>query len=868
MLGWLLGETVRTLEGEHLFNHVEEIRNLSKSARSGNGTDRKKLIEKLSSIDIDDAIPLVRAFSYFLTFANIAEQHHRVRRRRYYQRDPKSKPQRASCDEAFGALIDKGVKPDELFNAVLSMEVELVLTAHPTEVKRRTLLQKFNNIGGMLDRRDRLDLTIKEKEQVLLELKREIFAIWQTDEIRKKKPTPFEEARSGLLIFEQTIWNELPRFLRGMDEALNKHTGRGLPLDKAPVRFGSWMGGDRDGNPNVTPRTTVSVTLLSRWMAATLYYEELDKLRSELSLNTCSDELRAKVGDVHEPYREYLRGIRDRMKKTMKHLEDVLVRRDNISEQGIYLDSGELFNELMVIYRSLCKSGMQLLADGRLLDILRRLSAFGLTLVKLDIRQESTRHSEAIDAVTRHLGLGSYLEMSEEEKQKFLIEELKSPRPLIPRDLEASDEVHDVLDTFKALRKIGSDSLGAYVISMARAPSDVLAVELLQKKTGLKKPMRVAPLFETRSDLQSAASTIGRLLEIDWYRDKIHGRQEVMIGYSDSGKDTGRFAASWELYKSQQQLVKVCEQASIKLTLFHGRGGTVGRGGGPTYLAVLSQPPGSVNGILRVTEQGEMIQAKFGMPGIASRSLELYVTATLHATIRPPRGPKPEWHELMDKMADASAETYNAMVKEHPDFVEYFRTATPEVELGRLNIGSRPTKRKEGGGLGSLRAIPWIFAWTQTRIMLPSWLGVGEALEESVRLNKFDMVREMDAEWDFFRSTLDLVEMVVAKADLSIGEIYDRILVPERLKPLGREVRDRLATTIRNIQNLNGDDRLLEGNSVLYDSIGLRNPYLDPINILQVELLRRLRANYDDERLRGALLLTVNGIAAGMRNTG
>ncbi len=869
LLGRLLGETLQSQEGQPLFDTVEQVRQLSKKAHRQDQGPFQQLRTLLEELPEERALRVARAFAKFLTLANIAEQHHRVRRRRQYQRDATSPPQRGSFEETFDDLLNQDIDTDQLYEAVCNQQVELVLTAHPTEVVRRTLQQKHNRVAALLRRRDRPDLTPREDQQTTEALRRQIVSEWDTDELRGQRPTPEDEARGGFAVIENVLWDVVPQFTRQLSETLHEHTGRWLPRRAAPVRFGSWMGGDRDGNPNVTPEVTRRVCLMSRWMAADLYYREVDQLRAELSETTCSDELRDVVGDAHEPYRELLAGVRRRLADTRDHLA-ALIADEPPPEGDIYWQEDELWEPLQLCDRSLRDSGLDTIADGRLLDLMRRLACFGLTLMKIDLRQESTLHTRTLDAVTRHLGIGSYADWKEEERIDFLVEELNSNRPLIPPHVVFEDDnVQDVIETLRVAAEIGEESLGAYVISMAEQPSDVLAVELLIQETFGYSAMRVVPLFETIDDLRRCGDVLRRLFSIDWYRRRVGDRQEVMIGYSDSAKDGGRLAAAWELYQGQERIVSACEEFDIRATLFHGRGGSVGRGGGPTYMAILSQPPGSVDGTLRVTEQGEMIQSKFGQPGIAERSMELYTTAVLRTTLVPPKGPRDQWREVMDELADNAAESYRSVVQDESDFVDYFRAATPEVELGGLNIGSRPARRQTKEGLDSLRAIPWVFAWTQTRLMLPAWLGTGDALEQTFGSAGEDTLAQMYRQWPFFQSTIDLIEMVLAKAVMRIAALYDEVLVPEPLQPMGSELRRRYANTVEAIKTLTGRDELLENNPVLRNSINVRNPYVDPINLVQVELLRRLRQDAaDSDQIQRAFLITVNGIAAGMRNTG
>lgn len=867
LLGELLGETLRRQESHALYETVERVRALSKGSRAGRQEDFRALTDVLDRMPVDEALPVARAFSHFLTLANIAEQHHRIRRRRFYERDPNATPQIGSCDETLGRLRRAGIPPEDLHAAVATLQIELVFTAHPTEVTRRTLMQKHRRIADLLAVRDRPDLTAPEERELLDALRLEIAAAWETSEVRPVRPSPVDEARSGLVVFEHTLWDALPNYLHVLDAALVKHTGRALPLEAAPIRFGSWIGGDRDGNPAVTAEVTATVCQLIRWQAASLYLREVEALRFELSMNQASDEVRAIVGDAHEPYRELLRPLRQRLAATLRSIEGGL--DGHPTDEGPIIEHAEdIAAPLRLCHRSLTATGDGLLADGRLRDLIRRVAAFGATLVRLDLRQHAERHVETLTTITRELGLGAYGDWAEPERQAFLLRELQGRRPLIPPDLAASPEVREVLATFRTVAALPAESLGAFVISMATAPSDVLAVELLQKEARVPHPLRVVPLIETIDDLRGAGGTLRELLALPWYRARCGGRQEVMIGYSDSAKDGGRLAANWELYKAQEDIVAACREQEIELTLFHGRGGSVGRGGGPTYLAIQSQPPGSVAGRLRVTEQGEMIQAKFGLPGLALRTLEIYTSATLDATLTPPAPPRAEWRDLMERLADISCDEYRALVYETGSFIPYFRAATPEIEFEALTIGSRPTRRRADDSVQTLRAIPWVFAWTQTRLLLPSWLGVGEALDRAMARGELEAIRTMYHEWPFFRSTLDLIEMVLAKADARIAAEYDRRLVPEELQPLGDELRRRLAMTAERVLTATGRETLLADNPVLRRSIAVRNPYVDPINLVQIELLGRLRRTAADERLRHAFLITVNGIAAGMRNTG
>ena len=881
LLGELLGETLRRDEGIMHFERVERVRALAKLTRTGTGSeDFESLAEEMRSMPVDAALPVARSFAHFLNLANIAEQHHRVRRRREIEREPGGRPQQASIEEALPRLMRSGVSGDALYDAVCRLRIELVITAHPTEIMRRTLQHKYNRIADALAGRDRPDLTPLERESLLQAMRREIAGAWHTEEVRRERPSPLDEVRSGMAVFEETIWNAVPEFCRSLDRTLRMVIGRGLPLEVAPIRFGSWIGGDRDGNPSVTPDVTRRAALMSRWTALSLYAREIEALRFELSMTRASEELQARAGGTYEPYRSVLRELQRRVEASLRIAGQELAGVESEPDPMTLGDIDDLAEPLRLCDRSLRWAGNEVIADGRLADVLRRVAAFGLTLVRLDVRQEASRHTDAVDAIARHLGMGSYTSWPEERRIDFLLNLLTQNRRLSLDGMQADARVTELLDTFRMIAAIPRDSLGAYVITQAGRASDVLAVELLQREAGVKHPLRVVPLFETARDLRASADVMNGLLSIPWYRTRVmrdEGRQEVMVGYSDSAKEIGRLAAAWELYKAQETIVAACRDHDVPITLFHGRGGSVGRGGGPTYLAIQSQPPGSVDGTLRVTEQGEMIQAKFGLPGIAVRTLEVYMTATLEATLSKPRGADREWRATMERVAAAARAGFRRTVYDDPRFLRYFSAATPEAELDALHIGSRPARRTSDGGLQTLRAIPWQFAWTQTRLLLASWLGVDEMLGTGVSDADRDVCRRMYREWPFFRSTVDLIEMALAKADAGIAAHYDRYLVGPDLHDLGRELRARLIRAANAVLEITGHARLLEENAVLRRSIDVRNPYVDPINLIQVELLRRLRQlaqkdpsseDADLVQLRRALLVTINGVAAGMRNTG
>lgn len=863
LLGDCLGESMSNHLGESFLEKVENIRLLSKDGRQSG--DSAALIQALEALEDKEIVPVARAFNQFLNLSNIAEQYHRVHRRRTNEslgvyHNP--------VGDLLTRLSKQNFTAEQMIASLQSQSIELVLTAHPTEVVRRSLIRKYDNISSELEALDKDNILPLEETKHIRRLKEIITQAWHTDEIREQRPTPVDEAKWGFAVIEQSLWQAVPRFFRQLDEQFSEFSAQDrLPLDLAPIRFATWMGGDRDGNPNVTHKVTKEVTLLARWMAADLYIKDLNVLRSEFSMTQCNAALRERVGDSAQPYREVLRHLENKMQATKNWAKACLDGKPT-ADQDIFLDIQELTDDLILCYQSLLDCGMKVIANGSLLDLIRCAATFGATLVRLDVRQDASRHIDALSAITRFYGLGDYAEWDEASRQAFLLTELNSKRPLLPMEWTPTAEVREVLDTFSMIAKGQQNSFGSYVISMASAPSDVLAVALMLKESGVSFPMRIVPLFETLADLDNAEPIVEQLFSIPWYKAYINGRQEVMIGYSDSAKDAGQIAATWGQYRAQEALTRLCKKHGIHLTLFHGRGGTVGRGGGPAHVAILSQPPGSVNGAIRVTEQGEMIRFKFGIPDIAVRSLELYCSAVMEASLIPAEPPKDEWRAIMDEMAEVGMNQYRSIIRGHEDFVPYFRATTPEQELAKLPLGSRPARRRSDGGVESLRAIPWIFAWMQIRLMLPAWLGAESALQQGVESGNLEKLREMHKKWPFFGAYLDMLDMVLAKAEPEIAEYYEKRLVSEELQGLGRLLRGKLKQVSELVKMLKKQERLIEDNKTIRQSIDVRNPYIDPLHYLQAELLYRSRKDEDNAEVNKALMITMAGIASGMQNTG
>ena len=863
LLGNVLGQAIAAQHGDSMLQRIEDIRQQAKIARQGDVAERDRLLALLKTMPDEALVPVVRGFNQFLNLANIADQQHTAswRRSDFLQDD---------ADQLFDDLLDRlqqeGIDGLDLSQKVADVNIELVLTAHPTEVTRRTLIQKYDLIAQLLQQRDDLRDGHPRLEDIEKRIASLVEEIWQTDEIRQTRPTPVDEAKWGFAVVENSLWQAVPQLLRHLDNELRQRGSSALPLTAAPVRFSSWMGRDRDGNPNVTANITREVLYLARWMAADLYLRDIEKLGMQLSMTAASAEMK-QAYPVHEPYRACIHDLRDQLEKTRAWAAAKAKGKECDIQPIRHVD--ELLQPLMLCYNSLIDQGMDTVANGLLLDTLRRVACFDLSMVRLDVRQESTRHANVIQAICEFYGWGDYHSWSEEQKQQFLLKELQSQRPLIPTRWQPEADVQEVLDTMKVIASDVGEGVSCYIISMASEPSDILAVALLLQACDVRDHLPIVPLFETLDDLEQSSPRMEKLWSVDWYRDYCQGHQQVMIGYSDSSKDAGQLAAVWAQYRAQESLSNIAKEKNIRLRLFHGRGGTVGRGGGPAYGAILAQPPGSVENGLRVTEQGEVIRFKYGMPELALRNLKVYVTSVLEANLLPPESAKPQWRDAMEALATAGVRSYRAMVRDTEDFVRYFRAATPEQELGKLALGSRPARRKAGGGIETLRAIPWIFAWTQMRLMLPAWLGADDALEQHISNDQLDLLQEMYQQWPFFHTYIDMLEMVVSKADPALAQYYERRLVEDELQPLGSVLRERLEQMRKLVLQVKQQTSLLENSRLLEHSMSIRSPYTDPLHYLQAELLHRNRLAGDEgSQVEQALKVTMAGIAAGMRNTG
>ena len=827
LLGSLLGHVIADHRGGEFVARIEVLRALAKRARRGSAAEWQQLIERLATLADDDLTDIARAFNQFLNLANIAMQREAAR--------------------------DVVWPDDATAEQLAKVRVELVLTAHPTEVLRRTLIQKYDAIAALLEERPRR--TGDERASLDAQLERLIAESWHTDEIRRERPTPQDEARWGLSVVESSLWQAVPAAMRELD----RRNGSVLATDVMPFAFASWMGGDRDGNPQVTATVTREVLRLARRVAADLFLGDVAALRASLSMTEATPALREAAGGAEEPYRAVLERLWERLQATRRWAEE-----GGPPAAEALLEDSDLLRPLTLCYESLSACGMAKIANGALLDTLRRAKCFGLCLVRLDIRQHAERHAALLDELTRYLHDDSFVSWPETRRTAWLIEELNSRRPLFPAQWPHSVESREVIDTCAAIAEHDGAGVAAYVISMAAHPSDVLSVALLLKEAGLRRPLPIVPLFETLDDLDRAADTIDALLSLPWYRNYVGERMMVMIGYSDSAKDAGQLAAAWAQYRAQEALTAVAAKHGVALTLFHGRGGAVGRGGGPSAQAIASQPPGAVAGSIRVTEQGEMIRFKLGTPAIAKATLSHYLTATLKATVAPPPAPSAAMRNRIGELSALSLDAYRTFVSD-AKFVDFFQTLTPETELAELALGSRPARRKAVRDLASLRAIPWVFAWMQVRLMLPAWLGTDRAVEQ---LASEPTAYETLRTWPFFAMQADMLEAIVAKADSTLARYYARRLANAEQQQLTEQLVARLEKLAADLLTLTGDSELLARDRQERDSNFVRNTYLDPLHLLQAELLVRRRSGQDSEAVRQALKVTMAGIASGLRNTG
>ena len=874
-LGNILGRVIKKQEGESFFNLVEKIRLLSKAnIKNKNNKDRfKKITSEIQRLKPIKIFKLARAFTHFMNFINLLESIDASRKLDEFENsDLKDKHKNIFIEEIFENLFkNKKISPQKIYNIAKNLHIGIVLTAHPTEVKRRTLIQKYHKITEIMDQRDLLKHMPSRLKILDKKLYDEFTIIWNTDDLKRFKPTPSEEARWGLAVIEDSLWETIPKVYRRLNAIFLKHMNKNLPKNFNPIEFGSWMGGDRDGNPNVTADTTKEVILLSRWEAAKLYEKELTKLIRGLSMEKCSNKILRTTGKTFEPYRVYLRPLRDKMRKTHRLIERHLVAKKPLKQRKLLSSKEEILKPLRVVRESLEQNQSENIASGELLDLMRRAKCFGINLAKLDIRQESSRHSQVITEYVKKKHKSNYLNWTEDKKINYLSNAMNKNKKNLRNFDFKNKENQEVWSTFKILAEEPAECLGAYVISMTSAASDILTVYLMQKEANIKEQLRVVPLFETLQDLKNAKAIMEKLFSLSWYRKLIKNKQEIMIGYSDSSKDAGKLSASWHQYKLQEEVLSIAKKYNIALTFFHGRGGSAGRGGGPIQATMRSQPPKSVYGRIRITDQGEMIQQKYGYEPLAKYNLCSYIGSVMQATLNPPPQPKESWRELIESMTRISTNAYRKNINDNSDFIRYFKTVTPHLALGKLSIGSRPSKRKNVDNIQSLRAIPWVFAWTQIRLMLPAWLGTGDALKYSSVKKYKKTLTDMEKNWPFFNSTMDILDMVISKVDPEISEVYENNLADKKLKDVGNKLRSEF-DIIKKLNKYITPKEIINQRKKFRTTIIVRDIYSEVLNILQAVVMNKLnkkRLKIEEKKyLDDAMMTSIAGISAAMKNTG
>lgn len=898
LLGAILGDTVRDQNGDTVFDLVERARVESFRVRRSE-IDRAELAGLFRDIDVHQAIPVIRAFTHFALLANVAEDIHRERRRAVHEaagEPPQDSSLAATYRKLDDARLDAGAVADALTGALVSP----VITAHPTETRRRTVFDTQHHITELMRLRLHGQTRTDTGRDIETELRRHILTLWQTALVRLSRLKISDEIETGLRYYPAAFLDVIPRVNAEVRSALQQRFP-GTELLATPIlRPGSWIGGDRDGNPNVTADVVRLATGRAAFTAFTHYFGEITALEEELSMSARLVQVTAGVQALadacaeparsDEPYRRALRAIHARLTATAGQILDRRPERELDLGLPAYDTPGQLLDDLDALDASLRANGSAVLADDRLGRLREAVRVFGFHLSGLDMRQNSEVHEQVIAELLAWAGVHpDYASLSEDERVALLAAEIGTRRPLIGPGADLSElaakELGIVAAAARAVRVFGAEAVPNYIISMCQSVSDMLEAAVLLKEAGLLDvsgdqpyaPVGIVPLFETIDDLQRGSAILESALDVPVYAAAVaarNGHQEVMLGYSDSNKDGGYLAANWALYRAELDLVESARKTGIRLRLFHGRGGTVGRGGGPSYDAILAQPPGAVKGSLRITEQGEVIAAKYAEPRIAHRNLETLLAATLESTLLDTEG-LGEFAEsayaVLDDLAARAQRAYAELVHETPGFVEYFKQSTPVSEIGALNIGSRPTSRKPTTAISDLRAIPWVLAWSQSRVMLPGWYGTGSAFEEYIAGDdaKLDTLRDLYQRWPFFRTVLSNMAQVLAKSDLGLAARYSELVADADLRA---RVFDKIVAeherTVRMHGLITGQDDLLADNPALARSVFNRFPYLEPLNHLQVELLRRFRSGDEDELVQRGILLTMSGLASALRNSG
>jgi phosphoenolpyruvate carboxylase len=895
-LGRLLGDVIRAQQGEAIFERIESIRKMAIGfRRDQHQPTHDALMCALGEMSPDETTHLLRAFSYFSLLANIAEDQHHIRRTRAHLAAG-SAPKRGSIAHAVDNVFEAGRSAD-LDGFFASACVSPVFTAHPTEVQRKSILNCQMAIARLIDERDRTNLTPEEEQENDEAIGRGILTLWQTRLLRPSKLSVLDEVENGLSFFDHTILRSLPRLYSSLEDTLARKDAA-WSSEEIPsfIKVGSWIGGDRDGNPFVTADVLRATLRAQAARALGFYLAELLQLASQLSLAqslcACSNELRSIAESssddsphhLDEPYRRAIYGIRARLERTQSWLLSDCAD----AKPAAYPSPAALLADLDVVHHSLVAHGAQQLARGRLRQLRRAVKLFGFSLAPVDLRQNSDVHERVVAELLSQARPGlDYLSLSEPERSALLLEELNCARPLISPFERYSDETMSEIAILRevknAHRMYGRESITNYIISKAASVSDLLEVALLLKEVGLMRArpaeldVNIIPLFETIEDLRDGPAIMARAFGLPLYMGMLESRgrlQEVMLGYSDSNKDGGFVTSGWELHKAEIDLIAVFRQHGVKLQLFHGRGGSVGRGGGPSYEAILAQPPGAVQGRIRLTEQGEVISAKYANAEVGRRNLEVLVAATIEATLLSHHQPEPSEAELaaMEFLSAEALRAYRSLVYETEGFATYFWESTVISEIGALNVGSRPASRSKSRSIEDLRAIPWVLSWAQCRLMLPGWYGFGTAVERFIAeapAERLALLRRMHQQWPFFSTLLSNMDMVLAKSDIAIASRYASLVSDTELRTaiFGR-ISAEHARTVALLKQITGQAELQDANPLMQRSLRNRLPYIDPLNHLQVELLRRFRDGDDHEATRSGIHMSINGIAAGLRNSG
>ena len=907
LLGDLLGLAIRRLDGEPAFTLEEEIRAAAKELRAAPSLqDARRLRDRLGELDLPSLRRLIRAFSVYFDLINLAEQQARVRALRKRSAEKAASTRAETVEAALKALHERGIALDEVTAHLATSLIVPVFTAHPSEARRRTILEKLAAIAHQLDRIEYSQLGVAEHAEAVQLIAEEIESFWLSDTIRATRPTVLDEVRQTLGLVEGRLLEVVPRVYRKLEDALSTvYPGQSWQVP-ALLRFGSWIGGDRDGHPNVTHDVTAAAVQLQQETILQFYRKKIDDLWRRLSqsdrfltpgpeLLTSLEHDSAKFPEQlghspHEPYRLKCRMIAAKLDRTLAyvrdHAPDWLAEPQPVPA-GVYFGSGELLTDLRLIAHDLTHNGCTVAANGVLRDLIRQVEVFGVHLLKLDIRQHSGRHMDAVAEVLRAAGVcPNYEALSPEERFAILAKELENSRPLIPAHLAFSPEVAEVIRTFRTMAAVleqqSPDVLGTYIISSTTDPAHLLEVLLLAREARLFRPAEgisridIVPLFEALEPLATSKAIMSQLFALPVYRQQVELRgnlQEAMIGYSDSNKESGFLQSAWALYRAQVDLTTLGRQVGVSVQFFHGRGGAIGRGGGPANHAILAQPRNTVDGRLRMTEQGEMIADRFGHPAIAERHLEQVINAVLRTSF-PDEADAPDaaWLTTLDQLAAAARKQYRAFVYDDPEFLSYFEQATCIGEISQLKIGSRPARRSTASSIDQLRAIPWVFSWMQSRHTLPGWFGLGSAVRDYLAANPngLAMLQEMYRRWPFWSTLIDNSQMILAKADMTIARLYaDLVEDPKLADRVYGRIEAEYRSTVQVIQQITGQSALLEKAPILQTSIERRNPYVDPLSFIQLVILKRLRSGDGSrEELLTGVLESINGVASGLKNTG